>query len=77
MHYQYNIFFYKSLYVLCSPNDTVVLKTGKDLTYHAEMLDMMGLGIDSVMIIHMYDSMVDCDVLSFASYSEVWMFEDN
>ena len=39
--------------VLCSPNEAVVAKTFKDLAYHAEMLDLMGLGPDSVMIIHM------------------------
>jgi len=39
--------------VLCSPSESVVTKTFKDLAYHAEMLDLMGLGPDSVMIIHM------------------------
>eukprot|EP00026_Physarum_polycephalum_P003985 Phypoly_transcript_04002.p1 GENE.Phypoly_transcript_04002~~Phypoly_transcript_04002.p1 ORF type:complete len:672 (+),score=197.16 Phypoly_transcript_04002:138-2153(+) len=39
--------------VLCSPNPSVVTKTFRDLEYHAEMLDLMGMGPDSVMIIHM------------------------
>ncbi|KAL1936323.1 hypothetical protein VTP01DRAFT_457 [Rhizomucor pusillus] len=38
---------------LGSPNPTVVARTIKDLTYHASMLDYMGLPPDSIMIIHM------------------------
>ncbi|KAI9318052.1 UV-endonuclease UvdE-domain-containing protein [Dichotomocladium elegans] len=38
---------------LGSPNASVVEKTIKDLSYHAEMLDLMGLPPDSIMIIHM------------------------
>ena len=46
-------------YLLCtqftqlgSPRDIVVKNAIKDLTYHCEMLDRMGLDQDSVMIIH-------------------------
>jgi len=39
--------------VLCSPNPNVVKKTRRDLAYHAEMLDLLDMGLDSVMIIHM------------------------
>ncbi|ORX93779.1 UV-endonuclease UvdE [Basidiobolus meristosporus CBS 931.73] len=38
---------------LASPNTEVVRRAVADLTYHAEMLDLMGLDQDSVMIIHM------------------------
>jgi len=38
---------------LGSPTEKVVLATRRDLAYHAEMLDLMGLDADSVMIIHM------------------------
>ncbi|KAK9727366.1 hypothetical protein K7432_001899 [Basidiobolus ranarum] len=38
---------------LASPNSEVVRRAIADLTYHAEMLDLMELDQDSVMIIHM------------------------
>eukprot|EP01097_Dermamoeba_algensis_P002382 TRINITY_DN1938_c0_g1_i1.p1 TRINITY_DN1938_c0_g1~~TRINITY_DN1938_c0_g1_i1.p1 ORF type:complete len:408 (-),score=61.86 TRINITY_DN1938_c0_g1_i1:43-1266(-) len=38
---------------LGSPTPRVVERTLKDLGYHAEMLDLMGLPPDSIMIIHM------------------------
>ena len=38
---------------LGSPTAKVISATVRDLTYHAEMLDLMGLNQDSVMIIHM------------------------
>ena len=38
---------------LGSPHENVVLSTMRDLEYHAEMMDRMGLDQDSVMIIHM------------------------
>lgn len=37
---------------LGSPREEVVKNAVRDLTYHAEMIDRMGLGKDSVMIIH-------------------------
>ena len=38
---------------LGSPTEKIVQDTIRDLSYHAEMLDRMGLDSDSVMIIHM------------------------
>ncbi|CAG8487293.1 5418_t:CDS:1 [Ambispora leptoticha] len=38
---------------LGSPTRVIVEKTIRDLDYHAEMLDLMGLPPDSIMIIHM------------------------
>lgn len=38
---------------LGSPREVVVRNAIRDLTYHCEMIDRMGLGKDSVMIIHM------------------------
>ena len=38
--------------VLSSPNDKVIQNTIRDLNHHCEILDKMGLGKDSVMIIH-------------------------
>ncbi|KAI8390361.1 UV-endonuclease UvdE-domain-containing protein [Blakeslea trispora] len=38
---------------LVSPNPKVVSNTIRDLSYHARMLDLMGMDQDSVMIIHM------------------------
>ncbi|CAJ0767312.1 23956_t:CDS:10, partial [Entrophospora sp. SA101] len=38
---------------LGSPNSAVVRKTYNDLSYHAEMMDLMGLPKDSIMVIHM------------------------
>jgi UV DNA damage endonuclease len=38
--------------VLASPREKAYLQTLKDLEYHADVLDMMGLGKDSVMVIH-------------------------
>lgn len=35
-----------------SPNETVVENTTTDLKYHADVLDLMGLGPNSVMVIH-------------------------
>ena len=37
---------------LGSPNPKVVKQTFKDLEYHADVLDIMGMGQDSVMVIH-------------------------
>lgn len=37
---------------LGSPRPQVVTSAVRDLTYHCEMIDRMGLGKDSVMIIH-------------------------
>ena len=37
---------------LGSPSSNVVLCTKRDLYYHSSMMDLMGLGKDSVMIIH-------------------------
>ncbi|KZT29063.1 UV-endonuclease UvdE [Neolentinus lepideus HHB14362 ss-1] len=37
---------------LGSPKDEVIANAVRDLTYHCEMIDRMGLGKDSVMIIH-------------------------
>ena len=37
---------------LGSPNPKVVKQTFKDLEYHADVLDLMGMGKDSVMVIH-------------------------
>ncbi|KAI8141609.1 UV-endonuclease UvdE-domain-containing protein [Fennellomyces sp. T-0311] len=38
---------------LASPTPDVIDRTIKDLSYHASMLDLMGLPADSIMIIHM------------------------
>ena len=38
--------------VLASPNQKALEQTIKDLEYHADVLDMMGMGKDSVMVIH-------------------------
>lgn len=38
--------------VLSSPSDTVIANTVSDLKNHCEILDRMGMGLDSVMIIH-------------------------
>ena len=38
--------------VLASISEKAYLQTLKDLEYHADVLDMMGLGKDSVMVIH-------------------------
>ena len=38
--------------VLASPNKKAYLQTLKDLNYHAEVLDLLGMGKDSVMVIH-------------------------
>ena len=38
--------------VLASPSEKAYLQTLKDLEYHADVLDLMGLGKDSVMVIH-------------------------
>ena len=37
---------------LGSPNPKVVKQTFKDLEYHADVLDLMGMGKDPVMVIH-------------------------
>lgn len=37
---------------LGSPREEVVQNAVRDLSYHAEMLDRMGIGKDGVMIIH-------------------------
>jgi UV DNA damage endonuclease len=41
---------------LGSPKPEVVESSIRDLEYHAQMMDLMGLGPDSVMIIHASDS---------------------
>lgn len=38
---------------LGSPREVVVKNAVRDLEYHCEMMDRMGMGVDSVMIIHM------------------------
>ncbi len=38
--------------VLGSPNPDALQKTINDLSYHADVLDLMGMGPDSVMVIH-------------------------
>ena len=38
--------------VIASPNETAFQHTVIDLKYHADVLDLMGLGDDSVMVIH-------------------------
>jgi len=38
--------------VLASPSEKAYLQTLKDLEYHADVLDLMGMGKDSVMVIH-------------------------
>lgn len=38
--------------VLSSPSETVIANTVSDLKHHCEILDRMGMGPDSVMIIH-------------------------
>ena len=38
--------------VLGTPNESALKKTINDLTYHATVLDLMGMGADSVMVIH-------------------------
>lgn len=38
--------------VLSSPHEKVVANTTRDLNYHCEIMDRMGLGKDSVMLIH-------------------------
>ena len=38
--------------VLGTPKPDVLKKTIEDLTYHADVLDLMGMGNDSVMVIH-------------------------
>ena len=38
--------------VLGSPNEKALQKTIEDLGYHADVLDLMGMGPDSVMVIH-------------------------
>lgn len=38
---------------LASPKEEVVAAAVRDLEYQCEMMDRMGLGADSVMVIHM------------------------
>ena len=38
--------------VLASISEKAYLQTLKDLEYHADVLDLMGMGVDSVMVIH-------------------------
>ena len=38
--------------VIASPSENIFNNTHKDLKYHADVLDLMGLGVDSVMVIH-------------------------
>jgi UV DNA damage endonuclease len=38
--------------VLSSPNENVILNTISDLNHHCDILNRMGMGVDSVMIIH-------------------------
>mgnify|MGYP002009679067 CR=1 FL=1 len=51
--YGHRLTFHPGQYnILGSPKQKVVDQTIKDLTYHAEVLDLMELGKDSVMVIH-------------------------
>lgn len=51
--YHHRITFHPSHFnVLGTPNDKTLQKTICDLGYHAEMLDRMSLGKDSVMVVH-------------------------
>jgi UV DNA damage endonuclease len=38
--------------VVGTPNQKVFQQTIRDLKYHADVLDLMGLGVDSVMVVH-------------------------
>ena len=38
--------------VVGTPNKKVFLQTINDLSYHAEVLDLMEMGCDSVMVVH-------------------------
>lgn len=38
--------------VVGTPKEDIFMKTKADLDYHAEVLDLMGCGIDSVMVVH-------------------------
>ena len=51
--YNHRLTFHPGQYnVLASPNNKYVKKTIEDLTYHANVLDLMEMGKDSVMVIH-------------------------
>ncbi len=51
--YNMRITFHPGQYnVVCSPNEKVFENTIRDLSYQAEVLDMMGMGPDSVMVVH-------------------------
>lgn len=51
--YNMRITFHPGQYnVVCAPNETVFENTIRDLSYQAEVLDMMGMGPDSVMVVH-------------------------
>lgn len=51
--YNMRITFHPGQYnVVCSPNETVFENTIRDLSYQAEVLDLMGMGPDSVMVVH-------------------------
>tara|TARA_Y100000816_G_C26105876_1_gene587687 strand:+ start:592 stop:1575 length:984 start_codon:yes stop_codon:yes gene_type:complete len=38
--------------VVGTPNEKAFLQTCNDLKYHADVLDLMGMGVDSVMVVH-------------------------
>lgn len=51
--YNQRITFHPGQYnVIGTPNETVFKNTVLDLTYHAEMLDLMNMGKDSVIVVH-------------------------
>ena len=51
--YNHRLTFHPGQYnVLGTPNESALKKTIDDLTYHATVLDLMGMGPDSVMVIH-------------------------
>ena len=51
--YGHRLTFHPGQYnVLASPNSKYVKKTIEDLQYHADVLDLMGIGKDGVMVIH-------------------------
>jgi len=51
--YNQRITFHPGQYnVIGSPNENVFNNTVLDLTYHAEMLDLMNMGKDSVIVVH-------------------------
>tara|TARA_B100001287_G_scaffold87278_1_gene73068 strand:- start:1042 stop:2001 length:960 start_codon:yes stop_codon:yes gene_type:complete len=52
-NYNQRLTFHPGQYnVIGTPNEKVLQKTIDDLGYHADVLDLMGMGPDSVMVIH-------------------------